>query len=421
MQHQCPSCPIAGRRPKRAPASRLVRAASHLVLVAVALAVVGRAAADCPVPLRSEVIPLPVYATLPNEGNTWGVMPVILRVCPEDRRTESIFAPSVTWNSVIHFTGTSRWYHFPSENTAFTLVNSVSTKTNFNNLLIWQQTPFDAGTSTDELLVRVQRNAFERFFGIGPDTPSSAESSYTSLRFIANGRWGWNLVDRLNLGITAGIERDSVQSIGVPGLPLATQTFPQTPGMDGPTLVASQGIELRYDNRRGGDYAERGVRVAAGGAIVEGIDGSPSFGRGEMEAKAIWRETPRALGAARAAWSGVTSSHVPFYHQSSLGGSLLLRGFTDRRFTDRQAWTVELEQRLRVLQTEIFGVVTDWHVDPFVAVGQVFGTFEEAVSNPRVAVGAGFRAFVHPNVLGRVDVGYAGEGIKVYVELGYPF
>jgi hypothetical protein len=33
----------------------------------------------------------------------------------------------------------------------------------------------------------------------------------------------------------------------------------------------------------------------------------------------------------------------------------------------------------------------------------------------------GFRAFVHPNVLGRVDVASGGEGIKVYVELGYPY
>jgi hypothetical protein len=65
------------------------------------------AAATCPV-LRTQLIPLPVYATLPNEGNTWGAMPVLLRVCPDDQRTESIIAPSLSWNSVINVTGTFR-------------------------------------------------------------------------------------------------------------------------------------------------------------------------------------------------------------------------------------------------------------------------------------------------------------------------
>ena len=100
---------------------------------------------------------------------------------------------------------------------------------------------------------------------------------------------------------------------------------------------------------------------------------------------------------------------------------MLLRGFTEGRFVDRQAWTLELEQRIRVLRTHIFGVVADWRVDPFVAAGQVFDRLDDAASRPRTAVGAGLRAFVHPNILGRVDVAYAGEGVKVYVELGYPY
>ena len=74
-----------------------------------------------------------------------------------------------------------------------------------------------------------------------------------------------------------------------------------------------------------------------------------------------------------------------------------------------------------MLETRILGVVADWRVDPFVAVGQVFGAFRDAFSRPQLAVGVGFRAFVHPNVLGRIDVADGGEGIKVYVELGYQY
>ena len=170
----------------RAPEPRLCAGAA----AALALAFAGRAAADCPSGVTSQLIPLPIYATLPNEGSTWGVLPVILRVCPDDQRTESIIAPSLSWNSVIRFTGTLRWYHYPSEDTALTVIASASTRTNYNTLLVWQRLPTPAGASTDELLLRLQRTVFQRFFGIGPDTPASAESSYTSLRLIAIARRG---------------------------------------------------------------------------------------------------------------------------------------------------------------------------------------------------------------------------------------
>ncbi|HJW76230.1 MAG TPA: hypothetical protein VJ787_11290 [Thermoleophilia bacterium] len=387
---------------------------------AFALFCAAPAAADCLPGLTTQIIPLPVYATLPNEGNTWGAMPVFLRVCPDGERTESIIAPSVTWNSVIRFTGTFRWFHYPSDDTSLTLVASASTRTNFGALLVWERLPTAVGDSTDELLLRIQRSVFFRFFGLGPDTPPGAESSYTGLRLIATGRRGFNLAPHLNLGVTAGIEREGVQDIGVPGLPLSPRVFPEVPGMGGATL-ASQGLELRYDDRRGGDYAERGLRLAVSGGVVEGLSGSPTFLRASAEARGIVPELDWVTGAARFRWDAVSSAHAPFYRQSSLGGSLLLRGFTEYRFVDQQAWTLELEQRIRLFQTHIFGVVADWRIDPFVAVGQVFGAFDDALSHPQITTGAGFRAFVHPNVLGRIDVANGGEGWKVYVELGYPY
>ncbi len=400
-------------RPRTGP--RLLAAAALL-----ALSIAPRAAAECGSALANQFIPLPIYATQPNEGSTWGVLPVVLRVCPDGQRTESIVAPSLSWNQIIHYTGTFRWYHYPREDTALTVLASVSTRTNFNSLLVWQRLPTETGASTGELYFRGQRTVFERFFGLGPDTEPSSESSYTILRFIGSARRGWNVAPNLNLGISLGLEHHEVESRGVPGLPLTTQAFPDAPGVHGATL-ASQGVDLRYDNRRGGDYAERGLRVDLGGDVVEGLAHSPTFLRGRAQVRGVATELSRLSGAARLYWSGVTSRDAPFYQQGSLGGSVLLRGFTEDRFVDRQAWTLELEQRIRVLRTRIFGVVADWRVDPFVATGQVFDRLGDLAARPRVAVGTGFRAFIRPNVVGRIDVAYAGEGAKVYVELGYPY
>ena len=99
----------------------------------------------------------------------------------------------------------------------------------------------------------------------------------------------------------------------------------------------------------------------------------------------------------------------------------MLRGFTLDRFVDRNAWAVEAEQRIRVFQTHLYGVVADWRLDPFVTAGQVFGPLGEIASNTRFAAGIGLRAFVRSNVLGRIDLAYGGEGLKAYVEIGYPY
>ena len=396
------------------------RPLTRTLAAAVALLAAVRATADCDTSLTTRIIPLPVYATLPNEGDTWGAMPVFLRVCPEGQRTESIIAPSVSWNSVIRYTGTFRWYHYPSEDTSLTVIASASTHTNYNGLLVWQKLPTDAGRWTDEATFRVQRSVFFRFFGLGPDTPTLAESSYTGLRSLANLRRGFNLAPYLNLGASVGVDREAVEAIGVPGLPLSRRAFPDAPGMLGST-VASQGLDLRYDSRRGGDYAERGFRLDVSGSVLEGLWRSPTFVRGTVQARGIVPELAWLSGAARLYWNAVSTPGAPFYRQSSLGGSFLLRGFTEDRFIGQQAWTFELEQRVRFLETRIFGVVADWRIDPFVAVGQVFGAFADAFSRPQVAGGVGFRAFVHPNVLGRIDVAHGGEGFKVYVELGYPY
>ena len=86
----------------------------------------GLRTAGCPSGLETKIVPLPVYSTLPNEGSTFGTMPVFLRVCEANGRTNSIIAPSVTWNDVIHATGTFRVFHYPSEDKTLTFIASLN-------------------------------------------------------------------------------------------------------------------------------------------------------------------------------------------------------------------------------------------------------------------------------------------------------
>ena len=394
----------------------------RVLLVAGSLLAAGaaRAGVECAGGLGTRIVPLPVYATLPNEGDTFGFMPVFLRVCDENARTESIIAPSVTWNDVIHWTGTFRWYHYPADDQSLTFIASASTRINSGVLLQWRDLPRQAGESTTEIELRWQRSAFYRFFGLGPDTPEGAETSYTRVRGHGEARRGLNLGGDWNAGIALLFHTDAVQDLGVPGLPVSRRAFPLAPGMGGST-IAGQTIDVRFDSRPNRENSERGVFAGAAAGVVEGLSGSPSYLRGSVRVRVLQPELGFLAGAARFDWTGVSASGAPFYDQSTLGGAFLLRGFTEDRFIDRNAWTLEAEQRIRVLQTHIYGVTADWRIDPFIAVGQVYGALAQGFSRPRVTGGVGFRAWVRPNVVGRIDVATGGEGWKVYVEIGYPY
>ena len=402
----------------------MTRGAS-LVVLACLLPTAAAHAADSPRAcgdggFSTRVVPLPIYATLPNEGDTYGFMPVFVRVCDEDERTRSIAAPSVTWNDVIHWTGTFRWYEYPSDEQSLTFIASLSTRINSGVFLQWKDLPLATGASTTEIDLRWQRSAFYRFFGFGPDTPSSKETSYTRVRAHGSVRRGLNLGGHWNAGATLLLHHDRVQDLGVPGLPISRRVFSDAPGMGGSTILG-QGLDLRYDTRPNREASSSGFFAGAGGDVIEGLAGSPSYLRGAVRFRALRPELDWLTGAARLDWTFVSTPNAPFYDQSTLGGAFLLRGFTEDRFIDQNSWTVELEQRIRVFQTHIYGVTADWRIDPFVGAGQVFGSFRHVLSSPQLAAGVGFRAWVRPNVVGRVDVATAGEGLKVYVEIGYPY
>ncbi len=376
--------------------------------------------ADEPTSTSTKIIPLPIYSTLPNEGSTYGFMPVFLTVEDESRRTRSILAPSGSWNEVIGFTGTARWFYFPTPDQILTLRASVSQRVNLQATAIWVDRPREAGHYTTDATLRFERNVFFRFFGLGPNTNEDAETSHTRVHGQLDLRRGLNLGSNFNVGARLSPFADNTVLRSVPGLPASQTVFPTVPGMDKAAVVGG-GFDIRYDSRPQYEFSHNGLYSDFSVRWFYGALNSPNFARFEFETKGIWEEASWLHLGARFYTSFVSARDAPFYYQSTLGGSYLMRGFTEDRFIDRGAWTVDVEQRIKLFTTHIYGVTAEWRLDPFLAVGQVFSERDQIVSHVRAAEGVGFRAYVDPNVLGRVDVALAGEGLKVYVELGYPF
>jgi hypothetical protein len=214
---------------------------------------------------------------------------------------------------------------------------------------------------------------------------------------------------------------DRTQERAIFNLPPTQELYPGTPGLDGAAMATAE-LSIRFDTRALGDYDVRGVASELHAARDFGWAGGVSLWRGTWHTRVLWPEWSFVSGAARLYWTDESGgANVPFFYRSALGGDTLFRGFTDDRFIDRGAWQAETEQRFRLFTTDWFHVHADWRMDPFFAIGQVYPNLGSIASHVRPVGGVGLRAFVHPNVLGRVDVAYSSDGFTAYVILGYPY
>jgi hypothetical protein len=376
---------------------------------------------DAHPPPRWRLIPLPIYATSPNEGGTYGLMPVLLGLTPEGG-IRSILAPSASWNSAVHVTGTFRYYRYPNPVRAWYVIASASTRVNRSFTFEYTDRPREPGRLTTEVFAQARRSLFYRFFGLGPHSSEDDESSYVRTHALATVRVHYNLPHHLAIGVHAEVRRDWLdRSRAFPHLPSTQDQFPDAPGLDGGAFV-SGGLNLRFDSREQAQYSDTGLGSELSVRYVEGLRGFDRFCDLRSDTRVLWPTTSWSQTAGRVLVSyALGGQRLPFYYQSSLGGELRLRGFTEDRFIDRGAWEVDLEHRIRLMRTRLLGVQADWRVDPFLAAGQVFGVEAGPFDRVRLAAGLGFRAFVSPNVVGRVDLAWGGEGLKAYVLLGYAF
>ena len=82
--------------------------------------------------------------------------------------------------------------------------------------------------------------------------------------------------------------------------------------------------------------------------------------------------------------------------------------------------TVEL--RTLAVRRQLFDVMTELEVAPFIDAGQVFNSARTIpLDDLHFVGGVGFRGLVRPQVVGFVDIGYGSDGPAVFTGLDYPF
>ncbi|HET6421073.1 MAG TPA: BamA/TamA family outer membrane protein [Geobacteraceae bacterium] len=375
-------------------------------------------------PVKVVSIPLPVIASSPNEGVTYGALSAFLLHNGKDE-VSTLLAPQINKNQYFGITTTlyGSFYPLPERNWEINL--SKSTKVNEDyEFKIRDNTFLNKKLELNGYLFRFTDGS-ARFFGFQYNSSSSNESNYADEETGFNFLVGYFLNEHLQIDFGERYKDVGIGRGAVTRLPFIGNVFTpeQVPGINGFTAHA-QKIGLVYSTTDSRDMPTQGLY---GKAFFENsskfLGSTDSYRHYEVEGKGYFPlADARYISVVRLAYNQTLGNGVPFLERSILGGETTLRGYGRNRFIDSSYLLCNLEERIRLFRWAIFNVNTDWEVAPFLDLGSVMKNILEASPyafqfNP----GIGFRAVVRPNIVGRVDIGLGKEGPSLFVGLGYPF
>lgn len=387
---------------------------------------------DLPYPLTNETfgeqvkvvtVPLPVIASSPNEGIILGGLTAFLLHNQQDE-VSTLVAPQVNYNKNFGVTGSlyGALYPHPDHSWEFNLSRSANVNEDYEVRYI------DRALSGN-----IELNSFlyyftdgsARFFGFQSTSAKENETNYANQEIGLTLSFASRLTEKIQFVFGERVRNVNIMPGAVQGIPFIRDTFtPQeVPGIEG-FFTHAQKIGLLFSTLNSPTFPTSGryARVAAEFSS-EALGSDENYRHYEIELKSyIPIKEERYITIVRAAYNQTLGNNVPFLERSILGGESSLRGYGRNRFIDSSYLLINVEERIRLFRWEVFDVVADWEVAPFVDLGTVAESLLKTRSkNFEFNPGIGFRASVQPNIVGRVDVGFGNEGVAVFVGLGYPF
>jgi hypothetical protein len=375
-------------------------------------------------PAKTVVIPLPVIASSPNEGITYGGLVAFLLHNADDE-VNTLIVPQMNYNKYFGVTSTLYGAFYPSPEQSLRVNLSQATRINKEYRARYLDREFLSERLELNLHAFDYADGSARFFGFESTSSKQNESNYTGEEKGASVSIGYRLNDHHQLVLGERYKHVDIEKGAVRSVPFINDVFApgSVPGSNG-YEVHAQKISFVHNT-----LDSEGMPTSGVYARVSVENSAKVFGSGadfwgfEAEAKLFApARDDRFVSVARFAWNQVQGKNVPFLEQSILGGETTLRGYGQNRFIDQTYLLLNLEERIRLFRWEIFNVKADWELAPFIDLGSVMKTFVDAKStNFEFNPGLGLRAVVRPNIVGRIDVGVGKDGPAVFVGLGYPF
>lgn len=260
------------------------------------------------------------------------------------------------------------------------------------------------------------------YFGIGPDSLRGNRVSFLQEHTEVAGRAIYHPLPWLETGGEIGWLNLDVGSGRDTRFPSIEDLFSEDSGAPG---LASQPDFLRTRAWVSVDYRDQpgnarsgGFYTASWGDYSDRDSGRYSFGRFDAEARQYFpifdKKRVIALRALFAYANNEPGGVVPFYMLPTLGGSTSVRGYRNFRFHDENAILLNVEYRWEAfsgLDMALFfdagEVRNDWH--------------DIDLQDLNTSYGIGFRFNTYQNVFLRLDVGFGGEGTRLFVAFGPNF
>jgi hypothetical protein len=289
-----------------------------------------------------------------------------------------------------------------------------------------------------------ERSLTRRFFGLGPKTHESDETSYRdSVGFLELGI-DYALPDPggdLVLSAGASGEWHDLGPGHVEGEPNTGDVYPDLFGPADPAALGFLHAGLRWDTRDSQVNPYRGWW--AGGNV------DAALLQGDGDVGAVWtlsggrifavpgifhsggdpgEEHPPTDTLVIGLRSQLSSGELPFFELPSLGGSNYHRGYIAGRWRDDASWVLTVEHRFWLLPRGFPIPFTDTiRVERvgaalFYEAGAVADDFPSLFkSRVRSSYGFGIRATLERAAPFRVDIGFSGDGVNVSAGFGLSF
>jgi hypothetical protein len=381
-------------------------------------------------PTTAPFIPIPSIGVDPDSGTTLGILPTWVKT-DENHDISRIIAPDVLHNPYFGWGVHGRLYAYPSWDEQWSVVTGIFERV---------QREIDAEYETGRLREQrwsvngsliFDRDGTPRFFGIGNESPATAESNYTAEQQLAQIQVGLNLSHTWQLRYTFREQVVDVQPGTLARIASIDTRFGHILGVGTNDLRLNR-LSIVRDTRDDLTAPTRGSEWVVYGGIASrhGVFNESMFSEAGVDGRAFWPLEPRTILATHVALRYLPSARaVPFWALSSIGGDRSdiggeqpLRGFGSGRFYDRNSFGASAELRRTVASFNAVSTNVDLEITPFVDVGRVFsrpGTFP--LGQLHHVFGLGFRGVARPFVVGYVDIGYGSEGIAAFTGINYPF
>ena len=375
-------------------------------------------------PAKTVAIPLPVIASSPNEGITYGGLVAFLLHNAQDE-VSTLIVPQMNYNQYFGVTTTLYGAFYPTPDRSLKVNLSKATKINEEFRARYLDRKFLSDALELNLTGFDYTDGSARFFGFQSSSSTQNETNYSYQELGVGAALGYRFDHNLQVVLGDRYKKVNISRGAVTTVPFLTAVFPagEIPGAGG-YQVHTQKLSLVYNTLDSQDMPTSGSYLKFSVDNDSKLFGSSAvFQAYEVEAKLYHpRREGRFVTVLRFAANQTIGNRVPFLEQSILGGETTLRGYGQNRFIDRSFLLLNVEERIRLFRWRVFNVDADWELAPFIDLGSVMSTLVEAKpSSFEFNPGIGLRAVVRPNIVGRIDVGVGKDGPAVFVGLGYPF